>query len=686
MKSATSSSKSWFYPTLWKKNMTRFWPIWAVYLACWVFTMPLLLLTDLRGDSIGSVSQPGQYFASQVVREWCTWPALLAGTVFGILSAMAVFSYLYNNRSAGMLHALPVRREGLFLTNYLSGLSFMVLPQVLVFVLTLLAEAVAGYVDALALGQWLLVQICVTLFFYSFAVFCAMFTGHILALPVFYGILNGLATGIYWLVNALFRNLIFGYNGSNGMGEAALWLTPAGKLGSELDVNMIWNDAGTKLERIVLEGMGYALLYAFLGLVLAFLALVLYRRRHLEGAGDVVTVRWVRPIFKYGVAFCTALALGTLLYGWFGFDLGRNQVWGLLAFLLFCGGVGYFAAEMLLKKSFRVLGAWKGWAVFSAALVALALCIRFDVTGYERRVPDPGQVLDVELMSVYSAPEDSARHYNGYSQDPDFIRAVTEFQRSIVDRREDYRGQNYGGGYEPGTVDGLEVNSIETGTTVSLRIDYTMPSGNRVSRSYEVPVRAGDLSDPDSPAARLTALLNRTEDRVEMYFPKELDGKRLMDVSITTWEADRGEGPSDNVVSIPQSRQQDLLDAVKADLAAGRLGIRYLLDDADRLSNCYVNDLEFTFQETWGGAENRGGIPQTMPADVPDGVSYTTVRVTLQDTASSTMALLRELGMEDQVKLVTQAQRQHQYWLEDRRDDALKEGEVYAEAERAYLG
>lgn len=39
-----------------------------------------------------------------------------------------------------------------------------------------------------------------------------------------------------------------------------------------------------------------------------------YRRRHLESAGDVVSVRWVRPVFKYGVAFCTAVTLSTVFY------------------------------------------------------------------------------------------------------------------------------------------------------------------------------------------------------------------------------------------------------------------------------------------------------------------------------------------------------------------------------------
>ena len=47
--------------------------------------------------------------------------------VFGALAAMASFGYLYNNRSAAMMHALPLRREALFTTQYLAGLSCLCL-------------------------------------------------------------------------------------------------------------------------------------------------------------------------------------------------------------------------------------------------------------------------------------------------------------------------------------------------------------------------------------------------------------------------------------------------------------------------------------------------------------------------------------------------------------------------------
>lgn len=165
MKSATScSDRRLFYPVLWKKNMARFWPIWSVYGACWLLAMPLNLLMLRAEDTYGSMLSP-QYFADLEVLSMITPGSVIAALVFGILSAMAVFSYLYNSRSVGLFHALPVRREGLFLTNYLSGLSFMLLPSLVVFFCTLLAELAKGCPNIGALCMWLAMQVLLTLFF-----------------------------------------------------------------------------------------------------------------------------------------------------------------------------------------------------------------------------------------------------------------------------------------------------------------------------------------------------------------------------------------------------------------------------------------------------------------------------------------------------------------------------------------
>ena len=199
MPSATLCSKGpnpWWNSTLFFKNLRRFWPIWGSYGAVLLLVPLTFLLTWLDRNSTLAADTVALDLVSFVSPT-----GLVFSAVWSVISAMAVFSYLYNARSVQLYHALPIRREGLYLTNYLSGLSFLVLPLGAVFLFTLAVEAVSGTLMLWPLLQWLIAQVCFALFFYSFAAFCALFVGHIVALPVFYGILNILAFGMYQLIS-----------------------------------------------------------------------------------------------------------------------------------------------------------------------------------------------------------------------------------------------------------------------------------------------------------------------------------------------------------------------------------------------------------------------------------------------------------------------------------------------------
>ena len=203
------SGTSYFNMTLFRKNLARFWPIWGLYALIWVVLLPAGVLLRRDGWDEGLARE----FPLDLLNHSGNM-ALVLAFLFGILCAMAVFSYLYSARSVGMLHALPMRREGLFLTNYLSGLAFLWVPNFAVFLLALAAEALNGTVVFSSLFTWLVVTCLLCLFFYSFAVFCAMFTGHILALPAFYLILNFLAAAITYLLESIAREFLFGFNGA----------------------------------------------------------------------------------------------------------------------------------------------------------------------------------------------------------------------------------------------------------------------------------------------------------------------------------------------------------------------------------------------------------------------------------------------------------------------------------------
>ena len=174
------SGTSFFDWTVFKKTVCRFWPLWGAYFAVWLVMLPLNGLMFLQMDQHNTGYM--EDFAFHMVPEAAPELALQLTLVFGVLAAMAVFSHLYNPRSANFFGGLPVRREGLFLTHYLAGLAFLVVPNLVIFLLTLLVELAGGVVCWQGLGFWLAAACGEGFFFYSLAVFCAMFTGHLLAL------------------------------------------------------------------------------------------------------------------------------------------------------------------------------------------------------------------------------------------------------------------------------------------------------------------------------------------------------------------------------------------------------------------------------------------------------------------------------------------------------------------------
>ncbi len=490
------SARSYFNTALYRKHLTRYWPIWALYTLIWFFILPVYLILRANAD-YNSMSTTAERFADLSILQTLTGAGLFMPVVMGVLTAMAIWSYLYNNRAAGLIHALPIRREGLFFTGFLAGLTFFLIPNILIFLLTLGAEALAGAVNLGALALWFCGESMLCLFFFCFATLCAFVAGNILALPFFYFVFNGLVIGILALVENALHNFVYGFNGLTGIWDVAKGLTPLYCIYDVLKVSYQYENG--VFGNIRLHGMPALAAYAAIGLALAALALHLYRRHQVEKAGEVVTAGRLRPVFKYGVAFCGALAFGTLLYEVFRDAFGYSA-WGMLGFLLLCGFLSYLAAEMLLQKSFRVLGkSWKGCAVFLAVLVILTAAVEFDVTGYEKRVPDAAQVELVTVSNIGSMPYDSGRNSAIDAADAALIARVVSLHGSAVGNKEAVEAglRGYSGAYKSAAVTGGV--SVQTMNRVGFELTYTLKNGRILTRSYSIPVTAELLEDPASP-------------------------------------------------------------------------------------------------------------------------------------------------------------------------------------------
>lgn len=647
MQSVISSSdkKGWFNATLFWKNLTRFWPLWALYGLLWLFWLPVNIFLMDNGRAGAAGAEHDVSVLLRGVLQGC--PTI--GLVYGVLVAMALFSYLMNSRSTGMLHALPIRREGLFLTNFFSGCMFIFFPTLVVTLLALVAQGTKGVLTAPIPGQtllWFGVNFVVTLMFFSFAVCCAMFTGHILALPAFYGIMNFLVIGVCFLIDMACAVLLTGFSGFGLSGSTfSRWCTPVYQVAVHLRYRSFFNDvlgisAYSNSSGAVLIAVCYSLV---LCVAFAFIAVLVYHNRQLERAGDVVTVGWVRPVFQYGVGVCVGLALGGLLYTLFFQGFGP---WAYIACVAASALIGAFAARMLLKKSLKVFGDWKGPTVLLVCMALLLAGIKVDVFGFQRRVPDLMGVASVKLFGVRNSPNDSGDYLNlevKTETDPELAQAILDFHKALVsdlNRLED-SGRSYR------TEQRWDDEGNETAGATDVELTYYLKDGRVIRRSYDrVVITAAELADPDSYAGKLARIIDRPDVVKDTYLRRhtvgvgELIRQEAIGGSLYAygWDGDPGASEyeysqTQHMVELSYEEANILWEAFMEDLDAGRVR-RYLLDDRERMENCYYhNNLLFQMQVTTKGE----GEERATGAN--------TITVTPERSETSLMKALEELGL-----------------------------------------
>lgn len=384
-----------FNPTLLKKNFFRYSVLWAI------FTGLLFLCTSLP-----LLNMADAYDLLSEVWIVCSVPIT---AIYALICAACCFSYLNKTRSIYMMSAFPMTRTKLYFTTLLQGLLFGILPELVVTLFNLLiankAETV-GYI-----WQLLLVGILEYLFFYGMAVVCMVLTGKT-AYGVFCYIV--LSFGLYVTEAALradLKPMLYGILSSEGNITGVLCpLIGLYQYSFDPVFSSMVGDSGMEC---VLGWYIFAVGAA--GIVLMALGWLLYRKRQMENAGEAIAFRWLRPVCKYAFALFVSFVLGRVIM--YLSSIGRSPDFNfgvLLSSLLIAGFVGYFCAEMMLKRSVRVFKgkAFLGYGALALFLIAVVLSAKTDLFGIVRRVPQKQEVAAFELISDdgvvlhYDKPED----------------------------------------------------------------------------------------------------------------------------------------------------------------------------------------------------------------------------------------------------------------------------------------
>lgn len=622
------SRTSFFNRTLFRKNVTRFAPLWGIYLLCLLIGLGLMYMeADNRIVNF--------WFASNMAT--CIQVMGLVNLFFAPLVAMLLFGDLFNGRMCNALHAMPVRRETLFLTNVVSGLMFSLVPTAVMALLSipLLAGTVVHNAWQIAI-LWYFGTNLEFICYFGMAVFCIFCAGNKLGFAALYAVLNGGAYLAYAIVDMLYTPMLYGVVTPDNLVEM---LTPIAQMLDDTFVEVAnYQDMLILFEGRMNEAVAdfwvdenfYTLIaFALVGIVFLALGLLLYRKRDLECAGDAVAVRWMAPVFQT-VAAIAGLAAAVLCLEMFFYSMSKKDV--ILYSLAFCGMVvGWFAGKMLLERSTRVFRPknWIGLGVMAAVFVVSLTLTKFDVFGIEDWTPRADKVASVDIG--YGSIE--------LTEEEDIAKVIRLQEMALEDRLEDYgryparyidslpsvshvtcpeEGFDYGDEEHEGEYDYNEPH-YETDHVV---ITYRMDSGKEVTRRYYIwaSFEEGQI---------IREFLSRWDNvwrDARMGYEDEIDFSRVEDFSVDGRRVPQELMTEETVL--------EFLDAIKADCDARNMApngvyhtgsFRYEIDDPyDQSEEMYgYNDNIYVHISTYTGAgKNVTGASFRIFADSENSVRW----------------------------------------------------------------
>ena len=464
------SRTSFFDKTVLKKDLTRFSPLWVLYL------IGGLLIMHILSGFYGTYFSDRAYSAANDLNDLIA-PMSLLNAIYAFLAAQLLFGDLHNTRLCYGIHALPLRREGWYLTHMTSGLLIGLVPPFVIAVTLMPVLGQFWYVAFLCWGALALQY----LFFFALSTCCMMTTGNRFAATAVYAIVNFLALIVQWFTDTVFLPLLPGVRINTTIFSR---FCPIKELLSRYEffemghledcAACLFQKPGYLYDGLVhdygFQGLGgdwgYLLILAGVGVALLGVGLLLYRRRHLERAGDFMVFKPMKPIFLTVYTLCVGCVLFYLAYETADLTTG---------FVFFVVGIfiGFFTGKMLLERTIRV---FKGksflWLGILYAAVALSLLLTWlDPCGIAQRIPKAEKV---EVVYLYDG------HLSDYRlNDPDHLPtrtdviAVTDPEDILAVRQahslmlQEHQTDNYSGSHW-------------------VTLQYKLKNGSTVSRTYRI--------------------------------------------------------------------------------------------------------------------------------------------------------------------------------------------------------
>lgn len=415
-----------------KENLRRFWAIPAlaflVYFLSGIF--PILM-------SYKSLNFMARYIEMSLhnIQPFFMGAHLL----MPVITAVILLRYLQNVSSVAVMHSMPFTRAKLYNSNFISGLILISVPVVLNGIIMLLLSKPVfqqwGYGDEVSFStinvfsrgeilNWMGTSLIILIVLFSVSIFAGIVTGNNLMHLFTSYFFIFLIPLLYAVFNVYFQEFLFGFDPSGDWIKIALDISP--------------------YTGIISRG-GYfpitaVLFYLATIAVMLVVSAVLYNKRKLERATDSMTFNFMKPIICYVIAF-----LGMTMLGFYFQILGDGRLYMYAGFA--AGTLIFFIiGQMIVVKSPRIYNkeGLKNFIAYALIAIVFIVGLNFDVTGFEKRTPNPKKVNSIYLSEPFNMMN-MLNRYRGEDEkgltDKENIEALAEFHRSILENRNRFEGQ-----------------------------------------------------------------------------------------------------------------------------------------------------------------------------------------------------------------------------------------------------
>lgn len=612
------SKTSFFNKTIFSKTLKRFFPWCICYSLILLVAIPILTLINYRGFLYGN--QPHKTTEMLYQAQTDSQFVIIAIFAAAILSAMLIFSFLYKDNAVSMFHSLPVRRSTHLFTSFLAGLTLLLLPLILSQGSTILISLCIGEPQLALLHLKLLGGYAVlTFIFFTIAVFSAMLAGNAVAVPVIYGIIHCLSYSVLLLFNVFIQYFLFGIESVNV--DLFSKLSPIGYF-YERFTRIQATATLTKASQISINVSGL-FWYALVALVLLLLSLILYKKRSLECAGDILAYKKTSILFQILYAAGTGLIGMALITQFFDND-DVSTVILILSFVI--GSVfGFLGSRMLIFKRFFVFKeSFVPFIVYGICAVGLMLFINLDLFGIENKIPKTEEIASISV------------DYMDEITDEAFFKDVTSLHRQIL------QNKKY-----------IQSHQHDYDNARWMSMTYQLKNGKTLSRVYCVPFTEESINDISSMIYKYYTITNNPLLVKNDFLCKDFQPEDLIHMDFVDYST--GE-----TTEVPLENARLIVEALEKDIAEGHVlrDLFYLFTETEGTSpylECnHVQSQQVLELYIKDESEDSDLYNVTSSAMYSEDVAYSTNRyIYLKSTMTHTLEVLDELGYVTKEKPLT---------------------------------